>query len=107
QQTSLSFAQMLRGGLKKTPTWPKVSEPKPDMKSVGRDSEGSDEEQSAAPVFQNSFGAAIQAAFENLESGKAQDKSEESGFKMEKLPGKKKKKQQKLLFATSMARGGK
>lgn len=107
QQTSLSFAQMLRGGLKKTPTWPKVSEPKPDMKSVGRDSEGSDEEQSAAPVFQNSFGAAIQAAFENLESGKAQDKSEEGGFKMEKLPGKKKKKQQKLLFATSMARGGK
>lgn len=54
------------------PTWPKVSEPKPDMKSVGRDSEGSDEEQSAAPVFQNSFGAAIQAAFENLESGKGQ-----------------------------------
>lgn len=42
------------------------------MKSVGRDSEGSDEEQSAAPVFQNSFGAAIQAAFENLESGKGQ-----------------------------------
>lgn len=107
QQTSLSFAQMLRGGLKKTPTWPKVTEPKPEVKSVGHESEGSDEERSAAPVFQNSFGAAIQAAFENLESGKAQDKSEESGFKMEKLPGKKKKKQQKLLFATSMARGGK
>lgn len=61
---------MLRGGLKKTPTWPKVAEPKPEAKSVGRDSEGSDEERSTAPVFQNSFEAAIQAAFENLESGK-------------------------------------
>jgi hypothetical protein len=36
-----------------------------------------------------------------------QKRDEDGGFKMEKLPGKKKKKQQKLLFATSMARGGK
>ncbi|XP_022341195.2 E3 ubiquitin-protein ligase RNF10-like [Crassostrea virginica] len=107
QQTSMSFAQMLRGGVKKTPVWPKVSDPKPEVKPPGRDSEGSDEERSAAPTFQNSFGEAIQAAFENLESGKAHGRSEDGGFKMEKLPGKKKKKQQKLLFATSMARGGK
>lgn len=61
---------MLRGGVKKTPVWPKVSDPKPEVKPPGRDSEGSDEERSAAPTFQNSFGEAIQAAFENLESGK-------------------------------------
>lgn len=107
QQTSLSFAQMLRGGTKKAPVWPKVSEPKQERKPSARDSDGSDEERSAAPVFQNSFGEAIQTALENLESGKAQGSTEDGRFRMEKLPGKKKKKQQKLLFATSMARGGK
>lgn len=35
---------MLRGGLKKTLIWLKVFELKLDMKLVGRDSEGSDEE---------------------------------------------------------------
>ncbi|XP_048748109.2 RING finger protein 10-like isoform X2 [Ostrea edulis] len=107
QQTSMSFAQMLRGGAKKTPLWPKVTEPKSEARPLTRDSDGSEEECSTAPVFQNSFGEAIQTALENLESGKEQRRNEDGGFKMEKLPGKKKKKQQKLLFTTSMARGGK
>lgn len=64
--------QMLRGGLKKTLIWLKVIELKLDMKLVGRDSEGSDEEQFVVFVFQNFFGVVIQVVFENLESGKGQ-----------------------------------
>lgn len=61
---------MLRGGAKKTPLWPKVTEPKSEARLLARDSDGSEEECSTAPVFQNSFGEAIQTALENLESGK-------------------------------------
>lgn len=52
--------------------WLKVFELKLDMKLVGRDSEGSDEEQFVVFVFQNFFGVVIQVVFENLESGKGQ-----------------------------------
>jgi hypothetical protein len=61
---------MLRGGVKKTPLWPKVPEPKSEVRPTTRDSDGSDEERSIAPVYRNSFGEAIQAALDNLESGK-------------------------------------
>ncbi|KAL5017508.1 hypothetical protein ScPMuIL_007097 [Solemya velum] len=113
QTTNISFAQMLKGGkAKPLPAWPKAGPREPSesashmtSKTSGSESDGSDNgDRVPVPEYQNSLGDAIEAAFVTL--AKSKDYSEFQS--PEKLPGKKKtKKKQTLLFATSMARGGK
>ncbi|KAK3083734.1 hypothetical protein FSP39_002255 [Pinctada imbricata] len=110
QQTSMSFAQMLKGGSGSTPVWPKLStksEPprSTSTKPQGGDSEGSDAEEKVHTTVY-SLGDAMQIALDNLNKSKDDDSQSPVSSGMTKLPGKKKKKQQKLLFTTSMARGG-
>lgn len=111
QTSNFSFAQMLKAGQSKTPSWPmaktKSEAPMPSSVSRSKDSEDSDNEDKVPiPMFRESFGDAIQTALDTHMA-----KSKDEGLTVEtteKSGGKKKKKQQKLLlFTTSMARGGK
>lgn len=111
QTSSVSFAQMLKAGPAKTPSWPKVKakteNPIPSCSVRSKDSDESDnEDRVPVPMFQDSFGDAIQSALENhMAKSKGEATTADTS---EKTGGKKKKKQQKLLlFTTSMARGGK
>ncbi|CAG2207515.1 unnamed protein product [Mytilus edulis] len=111
QTSNFSFAQMLKAGQSKTPTWPKAKTkaeaPIPSSVSRSKDSDESDNEDKVPiPMFRESFGDAIQTA---LDSHMAKSKDDVLPVETtEKSGGKKKKKQQKLLlFTTSMARGGK
>lgn len=110
QTSGVSFAQMLKAGSSKTPTWSKAKSkpenPLPSSLSRSKDSEDSDNDDKVPiPIFQESFGDAIQTA---LETHMAKSKDDGTIETTGKSGGKKKKKQQKLLlFTTSMARGGK
>ena len=110
QTSGLSFAQMLKAGSSKTPTWSKAKSkpenPLPSSLSRSKDSEDSDNDDKVPiPIFRESFGDAIQTA---LETHMAKSKDDGTTETTEKSGGKKKKKQQKLLlFTTSMTRGGK
>ncbi|XP_056386214.1 RING finger protein 10 [Hyla sarda] len=97
---SPSFAQMLRVGKAKPELWPKVSVKKenPVMSTAPADSDGESDcsERVPVPSFQNSFSEAMEAAFLKLDTAlPTPPLSVEKG-------GKRKKKQQKLLFSTSM-----
>lgn len=97
---SPSFAQMLRVGKAKPELWPKVAVKKenPVPSTVPADSDGESDcsERVPIPSFQNSFSEAMEAAFLKLDTAHpTSPASVEKG-------GKRKKKQQKLLFSTSM-----
>ncbi|XP_066459734.1 E3 ubiquitin-protein ligase RNF10 [Eleutherodactylus coqui] len=97
---SPSFAQMLRVGKAKSELWPKVAVKKenPVMSTAPADSDGESDcfERVPVPSFQNSFSEAMEAAFLKLDTAlPTSPASVEKG-------GKRKKKQQKLLFSTSM-----
>lgn len=101
-QTSLSFAKMLQlGKARSTPSWEGGSDNTSKgnavshLKAIG---DGSDDDNGApAPTYQDSFGTAIQAALDNYTSP-ANDVPKDA------TKGKKKKKQKKLLFSTSLPR---
>jgi hypothetical protein len=106
QQTSStpSFAQMLQQGKTRTvEAWSKTKNEAPATKTEGKKSADSDESDNEdrvpVPVFQTSFGDAIQAALDSYKN--TPDVSSQG----EAAPsGKKKKAKKKLLFTTSMAR---
>ncbi|CAJ0965742.1 unnamed protein product [Ranitomeya imitator] len=95
---SPSFAQMLRVGKAKPELWPKVAVKKenPVKSTAPADSDGESDcsERVPVPSFQNSFSEAMEAAFLKLDTALPPAPSVEKG-------GKRKKKQQKLLFSTS------
>ncbi|CAI9553922.1 unnamed protein product [Staurois parvus] len=95
-----SFAQMLRVGKAKAESWPKAAIKKetPAVSTGPADSDGESDcsERVPVPSFQNSFSEAMEAAFLKLDSTlPTPPLSIEKG-------GKRKKKQKKLLFSTSM-----
>ncbi|XP_040272434.1 RING finger protein 10 [Bufo bufo] len=95
-----SFAQMLRVGKAKSELWPKpaVKKENPVMSTAPADSDGESDcsERVPVPSFQNSFSEAMEAAFLKLDTALPTPPAPaEKG-------GKRKKKQQKLLFSTSM-----
>ncbi|XP_018412907.1 PREDICTED: RING finger protein 10 [Nanorana parkeri] len=95
-----SFAQMLRVGKAKVESWPKaaIKKESPVVNPGPADSDGESDcsERVPVPSFQNSFSEAMEAAFLKLDSAlPTPPLSVEKG-------GKRKKKQQKLLFSTSM-----
>ncbi|XP_072271601.1 E3 ubiquitin-protein ligase RNF10 [Pyxicephalus adspersus] len=95
-----SFAQMLRVGKAKVESWPKaaIKKESPVVHTGPADSDGESDcsERVPVPSFQNSFSEAMEAAFLKLDSAlPTPPLSVEKG-------GKRKKKQQKLLFSTSM-----
>lgn len=95
-----SFAQMLRVGKAKAESWPKaaIKKESPAVSTGPADSDGEDDcsERVPVPSFQNSFSEAMEAAFLKLDSTlPTPPLSIEKG-------GKRKKKQKKLLFSTSM-----
>ncbi|XP_073438854.1 E3 ubiquitin-protein ligase RNF10 isoform X2 [Dendrobates tinctorius] len=96
---SPSFAQMLRVGKAKPESWPKVAVKKenPVKSTAPADSDGESDcsEQVPVPSFQNSFSEAMEAAFLKLDTALPTAPSIKNG-------GKRKKKQQKLLFSTSV-----
>lgn len=110
QTSSLSFAQMLKGGSSRT-VWPKVNKPtsvsdEPSATARKTGSDDSDpEDKVPVPLYSHSFGDAIQTALDEHAKSKDEGNTMVSLTQM-KYGGKKKKKQQKLLFTTSMARGG-
>jgi len=101
---SLSFAQMLQSGKSKTPVRLAVSklEGSAVNRVKNRDSEDSDsEDRVPVPVFQESFGSAIQKALDSLATNPGEEVVIEEAAPS---TGKKKKKVKKLLFTTSMNR---
>ncbi|XP_075687463.1 E3 ubiquitin-protein ligase RNF10 [Rhinoderma darwinii] len=96
---SPSFAQMLRVGKAKSELWPKaaVKKENPVVSTAPADSDGESDcsERVPVPSFQNSFSEAMEAAFLKLDTALPTPPSVDKG-------GKRKKKQQKLLFSTSM-----
>lgn len=95
-----SFAQMLRVGKAKAESWPKaaIKKESPAVSTGPADSDGESDcsERVPVPSFQNSFSEAMEAAFLKLDSAlPTPPLSIEKG-------GKRKKKQKKLLFSTSM-----
>ncbi|XP_077317591.1 E3 ubiquitin-protein ligase RNF10 [Lithobates pipiens] len=95
-----SFAQMLRVGKAKAESWPKaaIKKESPAVNTGPADSDGESDcsERVPVPSFQNSFSEAMEAAFLKLDSAlPTPPLSIEKG-------GKRKKKQKKLLFSTSM-----
>lgn len=98
QDSSPSFAQMLRGSGVKGRGWPSLDSrttpraPSPTRQLQTVDSDG---EMAPAPRYRQSFSDAIATALENASI--SQDQPDSHGGK------KKKKKQKKLLFATGMA----
>lgn len=109
QTSSLSFAQMLKGGGSSKTVWPKVNKPTSDEPSTAARKTGSDdsdpEDKTPVPLYSHSFGDAIQTALDEHAKSKDEGNTMVSLTQL-KYGGKKKKKQQKLLFTTSMARGG-
>lgn len=105
--SSLSFAQMLRAGkAKPREAWGKAgtaqaeqSAAAPKLKSPGSD-ESDNEDRVPVPMFQTSFGVAIQEALDQMATN-----PDQNGARV-KTPssGKKKKGKKTLLFTTSMAR---
>lgn len=94
-----SFAQMLRVGKAKAESRPKAAIKKecPVVNTGPADSDGESDcsERVPIPSFQNSFSQAMDVAFSKLDSKLPTTLSVEKGAK-------RKKKQQKLLFSTSM-----
>lgn len=112
QTSTVSFAQMLKAGAKST-VWPKMKSDavkSPSAQSgerVGSD-ESDNEDKIPVPKFQSSFGSAIEAAFESIDTKKDNTSPQAGGTSTPAAGGSgKKKKKQLVLFSTSMARGGK
>ncbi|KAG8455809.1 hypothetical protein GDO86_001851 [Hymenochirus boettgeri] len=99
ESPSPSFAQMLRVGKAKSETWSKAA-PKNEntlVSPVLADSDGESDcsERLPVPNFQNSFSQAMEAAFQKLDSA-----SPTPPISADR--GRRKKKQQKILFSTSI-----
>jgi len=104
QNSSVSFAQMLRAGKAKPEAWPKVSPGTsalgggPAAKVAAGSDESDNEDRVPVPTYQSSFGEAIQQMLDKYQGDKDEKEQQNQG-------GKKKKKQKKLLlFTTSMSR---
>lgn len=109
QTATLSFAQMLRAGKAKPqemmvkPTAAASSHCESKSAPKGSDSETDDEDRIPVPVYQASFGDAIQQALDKYKTpGADNDVADASSITGSKK--KKKRKQKTLLFATTMNR---
>ncbi|XP_013402589.1 RING finger protein 10 [Lingula anatina] len=111
QSSTPSFAQMLKAGKAKpspVAAWPvqtSSTPSRPPGHSPGSDENSDSEDRVPVPVFQTSFGDAIQAALDKLDSPGTVEVAVNNGIPKEApTTGKKKKKGKTLLFSTSMAR---
>ncbi|XP_046574143.1 RING finger protein 10-like [Haliotis rubra] len=105
EQTSMSFAQMLKAGKAKAKTvWPRPVESQPLAQTVpvvprSADTDDSDnEDRVPVPMYQDSFSCAIQAALDTIDKPK-EARPGNAGRKKQKKPKFTK------LFTTSMTRG--
>ncbi|XP_041349388.1 RING finger protein 10-like [Gigantopelta aegis] len=100
QQSSMSFAQMLKAGKTRPCAWLKPVENTASVEKptkVSGDVESDDEDGIPVPQFQDSFSSALSAALVSLDKPKDGESKPQSS--------KKKKKKQQLLFTTAMTRG--